>query len=200
MQVRIRGNLVNLSRRLALGTFTGLSFGAIMGTLIGLVYGFRYGILAAVALGPAIGSALSLRQLFDAPSDLTAAVSPASILHDDFMSSVVQASMGGVGLGIGACIARLATIRLSAATGAWVGIAYGLTYGVTFGLGLRSAHLDTPAYLPYLDARIWLTAQGKLPWRLMPFLEDAHQRGILRQQGAIYQFRHDRLQEYLTSQ
>jgi hypothetical protein len=200
VQVRIRGNLANLSRRLTLGILTGLSFGAVMGILIGLVYGFRYGILAAIALGPAIGSALSLRQLFDTPGDLATAVSPASILHDDFMSAVVQASMGGVGLGIGACIALLVTIRLSAATGAWVGIAYGLTYGITFGLGLRSSRLDTPAYLPYLNARIWLAAQGKLPWRLMPFLEDAHKRGVLRQQGAIYQFRHDLLQEYLTSE
>jgi hypothetical protein len=170
-----------------------------MGIPVGFVYGPRYGILAAIALGPAIGSALSLRQLFDAPSDLAAAVSPASILHDDFMSAIVQASMGGAGLGIGAGIALFVTTRLGAATGAWVGIAYGLTYGITFGLGLRSARLDTPAYLPYLNARIWLAAQGKLPWRLMPFLEDAHKRGVLRQQGAIYQFRHDRLQEYLTA-
>ena len=29
-----------------------------------------------------------------------------------------------------------------------------------------------------------------LPWPLMAFLADAHQRGVLRQTGATYQFRH----------
>jgi len=32
----------------------------------------------------------------------------------------------------------------------------------------------------------------------MPFLEDAHQRGVLRQQGAVYQFRHVMLQTHLA--
>jgi hypothetical protein len=46
---------------------------------------------------------------------------------------------------------------------------------------------------------MWLAAQHKLPWSLMPFLDDAHQRGVLRQQGAVYQFRHARLQAYLAA-
>jgi hypothetical protein len=32
----------------------------------------------------------------------------------------------------------------------------------------------------------------------MNFLEDAHQRGILRTVGPVYQFRHARLQDRLT--
>ena len=46
---------------------------------------------------------------------------------------------------------------------------------------------------------LWLlAARRKLPWRLLRFLEDAHRRGVLRQQGATYQFRHARLHERLA--
>ncbi|MER5928200.1 NACHT domain-containing protein [Streptomyces mirabilis] len=48
-------------------------------------------------------------------------------------------------------------------------------------------------------ARVVLTATGRLPWRTMAFLEDAHARGVLRQTGGVYQFRHARLQEHLIS-
>jgi NACHT domain len=49
------------------------------------------------------------------------------------------------------------------------------------------------------DARIWLACGRRLPWRPITFLVDAHNRGVLRQVGAVYQFRHIRLQERLSS-
>ena len=44
----------------------------------------------------------------------------------------------------------------------------------------------------------WLAVQGKVPWRLQHFLEDACEKGAMRQVGASYQFRHLTLQEYLS--
>lgn len=41
--------------------------------------------------------------------------------------------------------------------------------------------------------RLWLATRHRLPLRLMTFLYYAHQRGVLRQAGGIYQFRHTRL-------
>ncbi len=38
----------------------------------------------------------------------------------------------------------------------------------------------------------------RLPWDTVAFLEDAYQRGVLRQAGAVYQFRHIRLQRHLA--
>lgn len=55
------------------------------------------------------------------------------------------------------------------------------------------------ASAPFSLTRIYLALTGRLPFRLMRFLEDAHQRGVLRQVGPEYQFRHARLQEYLAS-
>ncbi|MBL7630134.1 hypothetical protein I7412_23805 [Frankia sp. CN6] len=49
-------------------------------------------------------------------------------------------------------------------------------------------------------ARWWLAVRGRLPWRLMAFLADAHEkRGVLRQVGAVYQFRHIELQRRLAN-
>lgn len=199
VEIRIAGNLRRLAGRLGLGLLFGLGFGAVIGVPVGFLYGIRYGILVALTLGLAIGSALSLRQLFNASNDVSAAVSPASTLHDDTMSAIVQTSVGGLGLGLGAGVALYTTIRFGPVTGLAIGVAYGLAYGMTFAIGYRSSGLTTPAFMTFMIAHMWLAAQRKLPWSLMPFLDDAHQRGVLRQQGAVYQFRHARLQAYLAA-
>jgi hypothetical protein len=43
-----------------------------------------------------------------------------------------------------------------------------------------------------------LALRRLLPWRLMAFLADAHERGVLHQAGAVYQFRHIELQRRLA--
>ena len=47
-------------------------------------------------------------------------------------------------------------------------------------------------------SRVWLPLTGKLPWSMVTFLDDAYRRGVLRQAGAVYQFRHARLQDHLS--
>ena len=51
----------------------------------------------------------------------------------------------------------------------------------------------------YLLAKVWLASRRRLPLSLMKFLADAHQRGILRQAGGVYQFRHIELQHHLAA-
>ncbi|WP_394621505.1 hypothetical protein JNUCC0626_21120 [Lentzea sp. JNUCC 0626] len=51
-------------------------------------------------------------------------------------------------------------------------------------------------WIDFTVARIWFALCRKLPWHLMDFLEEAHERGVLRQVGAAYEFRHQRLQQY----
>lgn len=43
--------------------------------------------------------------------------------------------------------------------------------------------------------RLWLPLTGRLPWRVHAFLQDAQRRGVLRQAGGYYQFRHSRLRD-----
>ena len=52
----------------------------------------------------------------------------------------------------------------------------------------------------YTLARTCLAIAGKLPWRLMAFLQEAHRKGVLRQAGPVYQFRHARLRDRLAQE
>ncbi|SFW78052.1 hypothetical protein [Amycolatopsis australiensis] len=70
--------------------------------------------------------------------------------------------------------------------------------GVCFGGGIGLAVLVTRARGSYFVHHAWLAVTGRLPWRLMHFLDDAHRRGVLRQAGGVYQFRHASVQERLA--
>jgi hypothetical protein len=72
-----------------------------------------------------------------------------------------------------------------------VGVAYGSGYGFLTGLKYAASAWFTLS-------RCWFAACGSLPWQLAAFLKDAHRRGILRQMGGVYQFRHMRLQDHLA--
>jgi hypothetical protein len=59
--------------------------------------------------------------------------------------------------------------------------------------------VDKTRWTSYVLARGWLAFRRQLPLPLMAFLADAHQRGVLRQAGATYQFRHLELQRRLAT-
>lgn len=79
------------------------------------------------------------------------------------------------------------------------GLGSGLAFGLTFGLGAGSATTVPRAWGSFVICRVFLALRGDLPWRLMSFLDDAHRRGVLRQAGAVYQFRHIELQQRLAA-
>lgn len=58
--------------------------------------------------------------------------------------------------------------------------------------------LTAGAHGRYRVAHVWLASRGCLPWRLMTFLADAHEYGVLRRSGAVYEFRHLELTEVLA--
>ncbi|MFG1942756.1 hypothetical protein [Nonomuraea sp. NPDC048826] len=58
--------------------------------------------------------------------------------------------------------------------------------------------LYTSALGEHLMARLLLVLAGKLPLSLMEFLEDANRRGVLRQVGGVYQFRHALVRDRLA--
>ncbi|MEV0161656.1 hypothetical protein [Nonomuraea fuscirosea] len=51
----------------------------------------------------------------------------------------------------------------------------------------------------YLITLTCLSVRRRTPIRLMAFLQDAHRLGLLRQTGAVYQFRHIDLQKRLAA-
>ncbi|MFL6124961.1 NACHT domain-containing protein [Actinophytocola sp.] len=129
---------------------------------------------------------------FEAPIDIGVVVSPKLLLAADRRNAVFQSLVLGlvgalligpvVGFGSG-----LATAGLRAA----------LVAGLLFGV-IRLSGSAWGRWL--LIARVWLPLTARLPWALPTFLEEAHYRGVFRQVGAVYEFRHDRLREYLVDQ
>ncbi|MER7079818.1 NACHT domain-containing protein [Saccharopolyspora kobensis] len=67
-----------------------------------------------------------------------------------------------------------------------------------FGIGLGLGAAAKSAWVSSWPPRLWWALRGRLPWRLMAFLDDGHRRGVLRQVGAVYQFRHAHLQDRLV--
>ena len=77
-----------------------------------------------------------------------------------------------------------------------VGIVAGIATVVAVGV---TGVINGAAWPSYGIARMWLALRRRLPWPLMGFLADAHRRGVLRQAGAVYQFRHIELQHRLAN-
>ena len=94
----------------------------------------------------------------------------------------------------------VAGIVAGLAAGIVAGLRAGIVVGIVVGIvaGVASSFTFT-AWPSYGIARIWFVLRHLLPWPLMDFLADAHRRGVLRQAGAYYQFRHIELQHRLAN-
>jgi hypothetical protein len=123
--------------------------------------------------------------------DLSVAATPHAILARDRLTVIISAVSSGL------AIATLAALL----SGFWSRqVADSLIAGFcTFIVIAFVFTLSRGAWLPWVLTRTWLAFCGKLPWRLTAFLADAHKRGVLRQVGAVYQFRHAELQQRLGS-
>lgn len=78
-------------------------------------------------------------------------------------------------------------------------LAEGLRAGTVFGIAVGLAIFLSRAWGSFVLTRAWLAMRGKTPLRLMRFLADAHHRAVLRQAGAVFQFRHASLQDNLAN-
>jgi hypothetical protein len=74
-----------------------------------------------------------------------------------------------------------------------IGLGIGLVIGLVGGLG----QISSGAWLSYILTSCQLAATGKLPLRLMDFLDDAYRLGLLRTTGPAYQFRHAEFHDHL---
>ena len=99
-------------------------------------------------------------------------------------------------LAVGGAFGIIAGVWLGVWLGVAAGVIAGFWLGVALGLWLGTSRTAWPSYLLTVG---WLAFTRRLPWPLMGFLADAHQRGVLRQVGAVYQFRHIDLQHRLAN-
>ncbi len=177
-----RGNLRRAASALTTVTVSGL----IAALLIGLASGFAAGLGVGLLSGASVGLATGVAGLMAQPADTARAVNPESVLRADRAGVLFLGSLGGALYGasfaIGSGDSVLAVI-VSSSIFALVGV-------LALGLGT--------AWGGFVIGRTWLAATGRFPWRAMTFLADAHRRGVLRQTGAVYQFRHASLQRSLS--
>lgn len=152
-----------------------------------------------LTVGLVVGLAAGLRRWLSAPADATRATSPAGSLHGDRRAALIRSLV----------VAALTAVflvwhiwRYGRVQSGYVPLAFGIfDPGVAFAMALPAGPicLYVTAWGRSMTARAWLAVTGRLPWRLMGFLAEAHTRGVLRQVGAVYQFRHARLQERLAA-
>ena len=159
-----------------------LAAGAAVALVVGVVVGVVAGVVAAVVVE-------GIAQ-WNTPLDLSSAASPSAVLAGDRRTGAALGVALGVALGSVTWAAVAAGIYPGPVAGAAVGV------GVAVG-GIASFAFS--AWPSYGIARIWLALCRRLPWQLMDFLADAHKRGVLRQAGAVYQFRHIKLQRRLAT-
>ncbi len=212
VNTQLRGRQQQIRRELVVGITAGLGVGIAAGITGGIMIGVTIGITVGITLGItiviAVGVLIGLTQWLNSPVDAIRSPSPTSVLRNDRIVSGMRLFFGifGVGLTVGLVIAAMGGIPVGVATGMAVGLVPGLVAALVVALGGRSgaersaAGLASNAWGWSLVSRCWLALADKLLWRLMTFLNDAHQRGVLRQTGAVYQFRHARLQDHLATQ
>ncbi|RSM47030.1 NACHT domain-containing protein [Amycolatopsis balhimycina DSM 5908] len=155
-----------------------------------------YTLSFVMCMGPFWGIAFALtnetRFVTILGGDFDLVLALATGLASGLLGRFMLGTAGGIAYGLaGAVVGGQVLPRATSATQAVIA-------GILFGLAVGLAVCLARAWGAFTMMRLWLAARGHLPWHLMGFLADAHRRGVLRQVGGVYQFRHERLQARLA--
>ena len=191
--IRWRPNRLNV--RVGLGSIViggvGVVFGGVFGS--GSIAAEEVAVVAVIAaiigILTAIAAALFTPEVV--PLDLSSAASPPAALAADRRTGITAGATSALAAGV-----IIGAIIDSDGYGPTVAI---LAAIVSLVVAWATSSFIVAAWPSYSIARICLAMRNRLPWPLVPFLVDAHQRGVLRQVGAVYQFRHIELQHRLAN-
>ncbi len=154
--------------------------------IFGLAAGFSFGLAAGLSV-----------------PDTESAPTPLSLLADARVAAVRQLLLLVPALALtiavgGKLVAETAQVFLGRLNWSFAAAtAIGVVGGVIGAVMYTLAFTAWGQWL--LLTRLWLSLTGRLPWATADFLDDAYHRGLLRQSGAVYQFRHARLQAQLSA-
>ncbi|MFC3895014.1 helix-turn-helix domain-containing protein [Lentzea rhizosphaerae] len=214
-RLRLRGRL---GKRVGARALLGLAFGGAAGGAYGLVratafwlvtpqYSWTTGVLVdvgvfALVFGLGAGLVFGLVAAMEVPLDVRSAGSPDDLIEANrrhvlaLVAMIVPVFAVFVAAATGVVVGGLTALRFDVVWSPTTALALGLVGGAGGGLAYG---LSLTAWGQWvLFARIWLPLTGRLPWKLPAFLDDAYRRGVLRRAGAVYQFRHARLQEHFA--
>lgn len=205
VRLRARGGARQLRERFGPRLLVGVIGGVGLGLVLGLAsaagldpmglpgFGFLGGLATGVGLGALAGLGWGLMAGLETSVDIRSAAGPTDLLRSN--RAVVLAEFLGLGLALG--LARLLVLALALGRLEPVALPLDLVLGPLIGVLLGIGLSAWGQWLVF--ARVWLPLTGRLPWAVAAFLDDACRRGVLRQVGAVHQFRHARLQAHLTS-
>lgn len=177
-----------LMSTVAMGLGTAFMTGFVVGRQHGLRVGIFFGAFFGIALLPA-GLMISLKKIWEVPFG-TVAATPSTEYRHNRRSGLIFALITGVVVGPYMGFLLSFAYNDSFAAGLVVGITLGVMIGAE--IGLRN-----PAPLLVLAQFVFaITRHGRVSF--VRLLEDAHHDQILRQAGAVYQFRHAELQKHLS--
>ena len=159
----------------------------VAGTAVGLVFGAMFGADPGLISGLSVAIATALRFSLGSPVELSRPPSPEATMARDRALVGLVCLVFGVGVGTAAAL-----LFGGGRTGmVWLGFSSGALLGFVLAVMSRN-------WWWFTVARAWLAMRGRVPYRLLEFLDDAHKLGVLRQVGARYQFRHARIQDHLA--
>ncbi|WP_254407518.1 NACHT domain-containing protein [Streptomyces sp. GMY02] len=172
----------------------------------GLDGGTMGAILFPLEIGLGAGLVLVIMARLETPIDIRRAVSAWGLLSTNrnnvVLHMLVWMIVFGVpaglviGLGVGAPEGPVIGLVSEPVRGLLAGLVFGLEAAFGGGLGYGLSFTAWGQWVAL--TRVWLPLTGRLPWGIITFLDDAHQRGVLRRAGAVYQFRHAQLQDHLA--
>ncbi|WP_242906276.1 NACHT domain-containing protein [Actinomadura terrae] len=207
--LRLRGRTRSLIRKLAFGLVFGLASGLASGPTfwfggelagaltVGMAGGLATGLAGGLVFGLPTGLAFGLTEWAKNPQASETAQNPPDSLRRDIQITSLESLAVGLAFGLGGGLAIGLAGEL--AGGLADGLTGGLAVGLVVGLGGGLTGAFTSASGTYLITLVHLSVRHRAPRHLMRFLEDAHRLGLLRQTGAVYQFRHAKLQERLAN-
>ncbi|MFJ9306870.1 helix-turn-helix domain-containing protein [Streptomyces cyaneofuscatus] len=158
-------------------------------------------VILGLIFGSAGGLVFGAMGLLEAPVDVMTAATPVSLLAANRATAARQFLILAPALSVTIAVGGYLIVELLRGVMGplhWE-VADSVLFGAACGLGGAASYVLTfTAWGQWLVlARIWLPLAGRLPWDPSAFLDDAYRRGVLRQTGAVYQFRHARLQHHL---
>jgi hypothetical protein len=177
------------------GVVVGLVTGVIAGSEEGPIAGAAAALLIGAAACWPIGLAHTEQKLNTVPSPGQSLLRDAKAFRRASLTAALAAGVFGfVGGSMTSIFEVGAKVNLHTVVhdGLGIGLSAALVVGLTFGF----YHAASPGFL---IVSWWLALTRGMPWRLKHFLDDAYRRSILRQAGAEYQFRHESLQDHLSS-
>jgi NACHT domain len=157
-----------------------------------------FGIAAEIAWLTIAATGAAVHAVYGNLADVA---SPHALLRRDRSSWLILGFTGTLygiasGLVLGTALGRAIGVLSGITSAGELGSLVGLLLGLCASLG---GIVSGVAWSHWRVSQLILVMRANLPLRLMSFLQDAHQRGILRQAGSVYQFRHLELQHRLAT-